>query len=227
MGKNIKNRKAGIRAGIVSALIVVMLVVAFNVPKPHIEFVNEENEKSWHIVWEGTLAQALGETSFGENTTEGYNGTGIRGVYFLNHTTNPGLASVGGAYSENVSQTFQDWANTSHLGYTNDDNFYVELAHSVNFDIVVRVAGNKSHCGTNLSGDGVFIDSYLRVNITGTGAPLGITALTPMHGVVSHNVSTEYLLYMNFYLNDTDAGTFTLSKGQSCDITLIRLEAYY
>jgi len=214
-----KYRKVGIRSGVVSAIVIVMLIFAFNMPKPTIEMIETEDGKSWHVAWEGTLAQAMGDA---ENSTAGYNGTAIRGIYFVNHTETPL-----NTYAQNDSDVLQNYSNASNLAYSGEDNFYLEMAHSVNFDIVVRVSGNKSMCGTNLSGDGVFIDTYLRLNITATGTPLLITALTPAHGVVTHNVSTEYLMYKNFYLNDTDAGTFTLSKGQSCDLTVIRLEAYY
>ncbi len=217
MPKKMDKRKAGIRSGIVSAFIIIMLLFAFNMPKPTFE--QSEDGMSWHVVWEGSLAQAMGDS---ENTTAGANGTAIRGIYFVNHTTTPT-----DTYAQNDSDVLQNYSNTSNLAYSGDDNFYLEMAHSVNFDIVVRVAGNKTHCGNTTAPGGVFIDSYLRVNITGTDAPISIAALTSAHGVVTHNVSTEYLLYMNFYMNDTDAGLFTLSKGDSCDITVIRLEAYY
>jgi len=197
-----------------------MLIFAFNIPKPAIEVIEtEEDGRTWRVIWEGTLAQAMGDA---ENTTAGYNGTAIRGVYFVNHSTTPT-----DTYAQNDSDCLQNYSNSSNLAYSGEDDFYLEMAHSVNFDIVIRVSGNKSHCGTNLSGDGVFVDTYLRLNLTAAGSPLSISTLTAMHGVITHNVSTEYLLYMNFYINDTDAGTFSLSKGQSCDITTIRLEGYF
>ena len=218
--KKTTNKQKGIRTGIVSAIVILMMVIAFNVPKPIIVTeTTEDGLPSWHVVWKGTLAQAMGDS---ENVTQGYNGTAIRGIYFVNHTETAVLT-----YAQNDSDVLQNYSNASGLAYSGDDNFWLEMAHSTNFDIIIRVAGNKSHCGNSTAPGGVFIDTYLRVNITGTDTPIAISALTSMHPVVTHNVSTEYLMYMNFYLNDTDAGTFTLDKGDSCEITEIRLEAYY
>lgn len=169
---------------------------------PYLEY--EEDTRSWHIVWEGNLAQAT-------EANPGAGAGGILEIFFYPHVANPNTV-----YAENNSAILE--ANS--LGWANADDFNVQLPHSTPFDIVVRVRGNATQCKRG----NIWWDSDLRVRIT--SSDLGIATDTVMTGIVTRNNSADPFLWMNFYINNTGLG-YTLSKDQIAQITSIKFEAYY
>jgi len=169
-------------------------------------YVTQSQPKSWHVISEFTPWGVLGEADLGEEAG------GILEIYFVNHSA----TYVG----ENTSATIEGWCDANNLGYTEIDDFEVELAHSVAFDVVVRVRGNVSQCYRTDQ----FFDTDLRVRWT--SSDLSVGADTEMTGVVTHNESTEGFLFMNFESKGGGSG-FTLTKDQSADIDSIKFEAYY
>ena len=179
--------------------LVLGILFGYNASIPKISY-----EPSWHIVFEGNLAQA----------GEGDPGTGAGGIleiFFYPHTATPGTT-----YAENNSATLE----AASLGWANADDFNVELPHSTAFDPVVRVRGNKTQCWRVDK----FYDSDLRVRWTCTD--LGVSSDTVMTGVVTYNNTSADFLWMNFYHQGSGSG-FTLSKDQTASIQSIKFEAYY
>ena len=202
MNKN-KFKIGGIRVGIVSMLIIATFVISM-MPHPTIE--QTDDGKSWHVLWEGSLADiARAEADPGSGAS------GILEVYIYPHDVDPGTT-----YAENTSATLE----TASLGYADADDTNIDIPHSTAFDIVVRVRGNKTHCWNGTD----FIDSYLRVNIT--SADLSISALSAMTGVISENNSGKNYLWMNFYINGGGSG-YSIIRDATAEITAIKFEAYY
>lgn len=207
MNKIVNNKKkAGIRAGLVVAL-VIGLTFAY-ITLPSLQLVQDKDTKSWHVIWESNLAHAA-------EANPGAGAGGILEIFFVNHTATPTTA-----YNENTSATIEGWCTTAKLGYASADDFNTELAHSVAFDVVVRVRGNATMCER----DGDWFPADLKVEWT--SADLGIGADTDMTGVITLNNTALPYLYMNFY-DDNGAAGFTLPKDASYDITSIKLSAYY
>jgi hypothetical protein len=120
----------------------------------------------------------------------------------------------------NTSATLETWCDAANLGYASADDFNTELAHSVLFDIVIKVRVNKTHAWDGAK----FVDAWVRMNLT--SADLGIGALSAMEKNVLTNDSGDDYIWIMFYYDFSNAG-YDLSKDQSADITAIRLEAYY
>ena len=204
-------KKIGISTGLVSALVVGMLFLMFTVPQPTI--VPTDDGKSWHVVWEGNLVQAKSE--FDPGAAAG----GILGVYFVNKSASPHVA-----YAQNDSEYLQTWANASKLGYTNADDFNLEIAHSVDFTIVIRVRANDTMCED--SGTSNFHPEWVRVNIS---APdIGITSFTNTSQVVTKNDTSLAFIWLNFFIEeDSGSGNLNIARDETAQISGIRLEAYY
>lgn len=200
MNSKITNKKkAGFRAGFIIALVIGMTFAYLTLPTPKLD------TKSWHIVWEGNMAQA-------DEANPGAGAGGILEIFFINHTD--------AVTTQNTSATIEGWCDAAGLGYVSADDFNTELAHSVAFDVCVRVRGNETMCDRG----GNWFPADLKVEWT--SADLGIGADTAMVGVVSYNNTAANYLWMNFEDDNADAG-FTLPKDASYDITSIKLSAYY
>jgi len=205
--RNIDKKKAGISLGLVVGLVMVMMFLYITAPRPMIE--PTDDGKSWHLVWSGSLAKAA-EGNPG--------GSGILGVYFVNDSTSN--------FANNDSSILETWATDNNLGFVTADNFNEEMAHSVDFDIVVRVRVNETQAD---DGAGNFNDAWIRVNISSPGAGnLDINGGTAMTKVVTHNDTALPYIWLNFNIKeDQAAGKLNLARDQSADITYINLSAYY
>jgi len=207
--KNPKYKK--VRYGIVIALVIGMMVSYMTLPHPVLE--QDEDTKSWHIVWEGNIAQAV------ENVTTSalQNTSGILSVYFHPHLTDTG------GYFENSSSNLETNCTTAGLGYANEDGVEVDLAHSTTFDIVVRVRGNATNCKVG----GVWFDTNLRVTVDGTNLGGSNETLTVgAEGKWTDNTSSFAHLHMNFFYTNSGSG-FTISQDQTVELPWIKFEAYF
>jgi hypothetical protein len=208
-----KEEKTKSKAGRLRPWLVIGLVIGIMVSYmtfPHPQLVQDEETGSWHIIFDGNLAQAA-------EANPGAGAGGILEIYFVNHSaTNHSSASC------NVSATIEGWCNAANLGYANADDFNVELAHSTAFDICIKVRGNETQCDRG----GNFCDTDLRVRIT--SADLSIGADTVLTGTILHNDTNDDYLWMMFETKgDNPYAGFTLPKDASYDITSIKFEAYY
>jgi len=212
--KSSSSKKAGIRWGTLFAVVAVGLMLGTQmIPHPVLK-----NEPTWHLIWEGTLAQA----------TEGNPGAGVSGfleIFFVNHTASPTTA-----YSHNTSSDFETWAdaNLKPTGvathaYANADNFCLQLKSSILFDIVIRCRWNK----TNAWDGAKFIDANTRVNITCSG--FATMADIVGTGTVSYNNTGAWALWSNWWWQDADGGTgtgFTLLKGTTWSANQISIKIW-
>ena len=210
--KNINKKKAGVSLGIISGLVITMMLVYSLSTTTTLEIVPTDDGKSWHIIFEGNLAQAA-------EADPGAGAGGILGVYFVNH-------SAAYTYTANDSSTFETWATAAGLGYANADDFNLEIDHSTDFNIVVRIRGNRTMCDNPAA---AHVDANLRVNLSSAGAAnLDIDALTAMTPVITQNDSGCEFIWMNFNLKvDQAAGKLSIDRDQTADITAIVFSAYY
>lgn len=198
----LKDKARSIRLPVVIAFIIGGLIFAYNIPHPQLV---QDDGKSWHVIWEGNLAQAA-------EATLGAGEGGILEIYFVNH-------SATHVYP-NLTTTIEGWCDGAGLGYANADDFNVELAHSTLFDVVVKVRGNKTQCWRTDK----FYDIDLRVRWT--SSDLSVGADTAMTGtVLTNNTGYDYL-WMAFYDANSGSG-FSLPKDTTYDIDSIKFEAYY
>jgi len=202
--KGINKKKAGIRSGIVIALVIGIMFSYATVPHPQIT----QDNRGWHVIWEGNLVQAA-------EADPGSSVGGILEIFFINHSATPDTT-----YTVNDSSVFETWCTAGGLGYVSADDFNLELSHSTLFDVVVRVRGNATQCWR----DTQWQDTDLRIRWT--CADLSVGADTVMTGVVSQNDSGDPYIWMNFYDDNSGSG-FSLTKDSSADITSIKFEAYY
>ena len=211
-------RKAGVSwATVVGVMVIVFMFVTQMIPIPVLV---QEDDKTWHVIWEGSLAEAT-EAALGEGAS------GFLEIFFVNHTATPATA-----YDTNVSSQIEGWCNTSldadgAAGTTNHayaiaDAFRLQVKHSTLMDVVVRVRFNRTHAWNGT----MFHPADCRVNITASGG--GITILGTVSGtnVVTGNSTGYGALYLNVYWDNAAAG-YQLSKGQECSISSISIQAKY
>ena len=169
--------------------------------------------KKWHVLFKGTLLEALAEASPGAGAS------GFLEVFFINH-------SVGNDYIDvNTSATLEGWCTANNLGYATADDTEVDLAHSTNFDIAIKVRGNATHCKDGAT----WMDTHLNVTITWSDETM--TDAQPDHQTTSghadfNNTAWDYL-YVIFAWDNSNSG-FTISKGETgSEIESIEFAAYY
>ena len=206
------------RKGLFAALIIIGILLGTQIiPTPTL------NKKTWHIIWQGNLAQA----------TEGNPGSGMSGfleIYFINHTATPDTT-----YNRNTTSVLEGWANAnlaasgSVNAWANADNFKCELKSSTSFDILIRARWNK----TNAWDGSKFIGTNCRINITLTGFNVGSMSDIVGTGVITRNNTGDSYIWENWYWQDADGGTgtgFTINKGATWSanqITMIKIWAKY
>jgi len=196
-----KKKKIDIRYGVVAMLVIGIMFSYVVFPKPVLE---QDENKSWHIIWEGSLAEAA-------EADPGSGNSGILEIFIYPHDGDPGTT-----YAENTSATLE----AASLGYANADDSNIDIAHSTTFDIVVRVRGNKTHAWRTDK----FFHTDLRVRITSTD--LSISADTEATCVVARNDTSDDFIWCNFYENNGGSG-FSISKDSTSEIDNIKFEAYY
>ena len=209
-------KKAGVRWGTVfGVFIVVFLLATRMVPTPELE-----TSPSWHVIWEGTLAEAT-------EANPGAGASGFLEIFFVNHS-NTGTTT----YDSNVSSTYETWCNasldadgaagTTNHAYAAGDNFHLELKHSTTMDIVVRARWNRTHAWDGSK----FVDGDCRINITASGGGITISGATSGTNCVSGNETDHTYIWINCYWNNSNAG-YTLNKGQTCTVSQVSIQAKY
>jgi hypothetical protein len=154
-------------------------------------------QKGWH-----NMALAEGDPGAGAS--------GILEIYIYPHQADPATA-----YQANLS-------TEAAFGYSDNLNASAgsNIPYDTAFDIVVKCRFNTTHAYNATGAE--WMDSWIRANIT--CANLGITASSAMVWVRIGSNSTY--MYGNFYINNGGAG-YTIYRGQSVNVTLLRLQAYY
>jgi len=158
--------------------------------------------KSWHII------------ALASEANPGAGKGGILEVYFIN------FSAPGKVPNVNLTTTMEGWAATvGYSGWNNTATYTQKLRQGVKFYIVCRVRGNATMCKRT-----VWQDTDLRCRFSCAG--LGYASLTNMSRYVSGNNSGWSMLYVNFYINNSNAG-FSLTKGQTITNVVTELDAYY
>ena len=201
------------------ATLVFIFVAIFTLSTQMIPTPKLEQEPTWHILWEGSLAEA----------TEADPGSGASGfleIFFLNHSADPS-----NAYNDNVSSNFESWCNTSldadgatgttNHAYATADNFNLTVQWGEVMDIVIRARWNKTHAWDGAK----FINGSCRINLTTTGGGIVIAGVTGTN-IVSNNDTAHTYIWINCYWNNAHAG-YTLDKNGICKITQISIQAKY
>jgi len=211
-----KVKRNGVRWAVVIGVIIVSLMLSTQmIPTPKIK-----TEPTWHILWEGTLAEA----------TEANPGTGVSGfleIFFLNHSATPSAA-----YDTNVSSEMETWANasldadgaagTTNHAYATADNFNLTLKWGTTMDIVVRCRWNK----TNAFDGAMFQNTSCRINITMAGGGITILGTTSGTNIVSSNETDHTYIWINVYWNNAHSG-YTLAKNGISLVSQISIQAKY
>lgn len=209
-------KKKGVHWGILLGTIIVTLMLSTQmIPTPKLE-----HEPTWHILWEGSLAEAT-------EANPGAGASGFLEIFFVNHSADPA-----NAYNENTSSVFETWCNasldadgaagTTNHAYANADNFHLEVKHSTTMDIVIRARWNATHAFNGT----IYRDSDCRINITASGGGITILGTTSGTNVVSKNGTACEYIWINVYWNNAGAG-YVLSKGNTCTISSISIQAKY
>ena len=197
-------KKAGVSVGTIIAIFAIAFILIFSMPSPRL--VNEDG--SWQIIWSGNLVSAA------ENNP-GAGATGFLEFFVINHTASPDTV-----YAQNTSTTLETWCDAVNLGYASADEFNIEIAHSVTFDLLCKVRFNKTHAWNGTA----FIDSDTRVNITCTG-DVTIADETGTN-VVGHNDSGLDYIWINVYWDNSGSG-YSINKDDTFDVTEISIEAKF
>ena len=121
-------KKIGFGAGILTCIVSLMVIIGSTGYTP-------QSEQRWQTV------QIL--SALGAENNPGSGASGFLEIFFINHSTAPE-----NAYLQNTSATLESWCVANMAGktpYGSADEFHVELASEVSFDIVVRVRFNRTH----------------------------------------------------------------------------------
>jgi hypothetical protein len=199
---NIKKR-AGFRVGLIVAL-VIGVTFSYATFFQNVKIVNDEHTKSWHVIWEGSLADAA-------EANPGASAGGILEVFITNHTATPATT-----YNTNLTEA-------AALGWAGADDSQINLAYGTYFDIVIKVRGNATQCQRGAT----WWDSDLKVELSSdTGLVPQIGNLTPATGCIIVNASSNSFLWMNFYIQGAGSGYY-INKGATAQVTTIKFSAYY
>jgi len=208
-----KIKKSSVKLATVLAVVLICLSLYTFV------FMNVKVDKTWHVTWEGSLAEAT-EASLTAGASQ------FLEIFFLNHTATPWTA-----YDDNVSSHFETWCNvsldadgaagTTNHAYANADNFNLTLKWGTAMDIVIRCRWNKTHAWDGAQ----FLNSSCRINLTTTGGGIVITGETGVN-VVSRNDTSDDFIWINVYWDNSGAG-YTLAKNGVCMLSTISIQAKY
>jgi len=205
--------KAGVTVGVLCGIVfIVALLIVSNIS--HVVQPQVEKERVWQRVYVWT---PLGEGS--------PTGSGFLEIFFINHSAAPATC-----YDENTSATLESWCVANMPGktpYATADDFNVELASEVSFDIVIRVRFNLTHVGDGAD----FIDTRADCQITTSctswadGENDANTSATGY--VVSGNNTAWGYIYINFYWNADDNNGYQISDDAVLTISEIYIEAKF
>ena len=192
-----EKRKAGIKWGLVSGIIIFCLVAYATFPRPILQ---EDDEGTWHVIWEGNLAMAA------ENNP----GAGVSGwlsTFCLDYAETPETCLQSNA----SGGQYDTWGNVS--GYVSTDDTDTDLASEDPFYFVVRCIFNDT-----VKDGGTWNFSRMRVRLNTTGDETVSlvyeydNSTSDGDAVVSSYI-TEYI-WINFWWDDgvdgyriTDDGT--------------------
>jgi len=204
--KKIDRKKAGVAIGtILGTIFVFGLLIGFNIQD--IVPTSVETEEMWQKVYIWTPL------------AEGDPGTGASGfleIFFINHSTEAATC-----YDENSSSTLESWCVANMAGktpYGTADEFDVELASEVSFDIVVRVRFNKTHAWETDKFNGGDCDCQITTSCTSWADGEDDANTSATYHVESRNDTGEDYIWINFVWDADDNNGCITSFRRSCTI---------
>lgn len=180
-------KKAGIRVGVVSGLIIVLVILSLTMPTPVVE--------EWHIIWKFNSASAA------ENAP-GAGASGWLATFCLDYAETPANSLKTNA----TNGTYDTWT-TNVSGYVSADDTDTDLKSEDPFYFVVRARFNKTHCWD----DTQFHDSRCSIRLTVSGDET-ISDVEGTRIVSMNNTGYDYI-YINFYWDDESDGYRILDDG--------------
>jgi len=191
---NEKNSKK-LRYTSIVALVAGKKLAAFCMPLP-IGIIDQHSEQIWHTI--------------GSFPALGYKPpAGQSGIQWVDFIANPANA------------TTYDYNTTDNITYADNDNFYKDMAHSTNFDIVVRARFNTTHA--YCSGNTTWVLAWTKCEIFSSG--LNIDGVECNRTQIT---TTDDYMWVNFYIQtNSTSQNLQLSRDQTCLIEYINLSAYY
>lgn len=210
-------KKAGVRWGTIFGIFFVVLLLSTQmIPTPQLK-----PEPSWHIVWEGSLAEATEAT-----LTAG--ASQFLEIFFINHSVIPW-----DAYDNNLSYIYETWCNasldadgaagTTNHAYAIADNFNLTVKWGTTFDVVCRVRFNKTHAWDGAK----FLNSSCRVNITMAGGGVTILGTTSGNNIETRNDTSDDFIWINVYWDGVAHAGYTLNKNGISLVSQISIQAKY
>jgi len=186
--KEKKYRKAGIRIGAIISIVACILIATSYSTLIEKTIENTFDPPEWQdiarISSKDVMIGAVGEASVSNNVS------GWLAFFCIDYAETPGTClqsnASGGGYDS--------WGNVS--GYVDADDQETDLKSEDPFYFAARGQFNWSHARN----DTMFIDSRCRIFLTVSGdETISNVAGT---AVVSHNVSTDGCIHINFYWDD-------------------------
>jgi len=208
-------KKRGVHWGILFGVMAVTFLLSTQmIPTPRLE-----QEPTWHVLWEGSLAEAT-------EADPGAGASGFLEIFFVNHSAIPW-----DAYDTNTSSSMEGWCNTSldadgaagttNHAYSAADNFNLTVQWGETMDIVIRARWNRTHAYDGSK----FINGSCRINLTTTGGGIVIAGTTGDNIETSNETDHTYI-WINVYWDNAGAG-YTLNKNGVCMIQTISIQAKY
>lgn len=200
--------RRGIHLGVIMGVILVMFLFASQVHN----ILPEQYARNWRTV---VSAEGVPQNASG--------GSCVLQVFIYPHSASPGEGyGTVGDYASNVtvgannSYAYHDYLNNTLTG---------EVPYDTTFDIVVKVRANVTHA-YNSSGSNWELP-WIRSNATCSDLSFSTENLS-MTEVEIANSST--FIWVHYYLQDADGGAgsgFTISHGESVNVTYFKFEAYF
>ena len=165
------------------------------------------------------IISSIGQKGWCNIATAGTPPAGESGVYFI--YIYPHQAVPYTAYKTNLT-------NASAYAYGSlNATLTGSVPSGTAFDIVVKVRYNATHAFNTTSTDWVL--SWTRGNITCASLSIGAYTAMSQSIIAANNASaggaTDYM-FEHYWINNADAG-YTISHGQTINVTLFSMQAYY
>ena len=167
-------------------IVAAMFILVYSAPKP---IMVQNDEGSWHILWQGNLASAVEFSGFTTGNTSWL------ATLVLDYAEDPTVCLLSNATAGN----YDTWTNVS--GYQNADNADpMDLPSEDPGYFVVRGVFNRTHCYDSTK----FMDNRCSIRLTVSGDE----TISDVEGtrIVSYNETDGDYLYINYYWDDESDG---------------------
>jgi len=192
--------RKGIHLGAIFAVLALVFVFSAQIDNSIVPVTMKERQ--WASVPLGEGTPPAGES-------------GVLSIMVFPHSADPGTD-----YSSNVSEV-SAYAQYDTLNHTLDGDVPYDTA----FDIVVKVRWNATHA---YNGDNTtWVMAWVRANATCDDLSFATANLSMGEEYITN---TATYMWVNYFLQDNNGGEgsgFTISRGESVNVTYFKIEAYF